>query len=248
MEISIRESCIRCGRCVKVCSSQIFEQEGAGAPVTLCNPGSCIVCGHCVAACPTGSVAHEAFPPERVHAADYAALPTPEQVELLMAVRRSNRALKKTPVPQEMLDRIVAAADRAPTASNARQLGYTLVTDPEKLRGITEYTLGVFGKLEKRLRSSLVRPWLSRIVPEVYRYVPVFERLRREYAEGRDRVLRGATAVGFVLTALRQDRAARLNGMLGLEGRRICAAMAFGMPQFRYPNYIDREPAEVTHL
>ena len=261
MEISIRESCIRCGRCVKVCPSQIFEQEGAGAPVTLCNPGSCIVCGHCVAACPTGSVAHEAFPPERVHAADYAA------------------------VPQEMLDRIVAAADRAPTASNARQLGYTLVTDPEKLRGITEYTLGVFGKLEKRLRSPLVRPWLSRIVPEVYRYVPVFERLRREYAEGRDRVLRGATAVlfihapkenrfgaedanlacqnaslmaealgvsqiymGFVLTALRQDRAARLNGMLGLEDRRICAAMAFGMPQFRYPNYIDREPAEVTHL
>lgn len=54
--------------------------------------------------------------------------------------------------------------------------------------------------------------------------------------------------MGFVLTALRQDRAARLNGMLGLEGRRICAAMAFGMPQFRYPNYIDREPAEVTHL
>ena len=88
MEISIRESCIRCGRCVKVCPSQIFEQEGAGAPVTLCNPGSCIVCGHCVAACPTGSVAHEAFPLERVHAADYAALPTPEQVELLMAVRR----------------------------------------------------------------------------------------------------------------------------------------------------------------
>ena len=90
MEISIRESCIRCGRCVKVCPSQIFEQEGAGAPVTLCNPGSCIVCGHCVAVCPTGSVAHEAFPPERVHAADYAALPTPEQVELLMAVRRSD--------------------------------------------------------------------------------------------------------------------------------------------------------------
>ena len=54
--------------------------------------------------------------------------------------------------------------------------------------------------------------------------------------------------MGFVLTALRQDRAARLNGMLGLEDRRICAAMAFGMPQFRYPHYIDREPAEVTHL
>ena len=68
---------------------------------------NCIGCGHCVAVCPTGSVVHGMFPPERVHAADYAALPTPEQVELLLAVRRSNRALRKTPVPQEMLDRFM---------------------------------------------------------------------------------------------------------------------------------------------
>lgn len=285
MDISVRESCIRCGHCVRVCPSQIFEQEKAGAAVTLCKPENCIGCGHCVAVCPTGSVVHEMFPPERVHPVDYTALPTPEQVELLLAVRRSNRALRKSPVPQEMLDRIVAAADRAPTASNARQLGYTLVTDPAMLRGIAEYTLGVFGKLEKRLMNPLIRPWLSRIVPGVYRYVPVFKRLRREYAEGRDRVLRGATAVlfihapeanrfgtedanlacqnaslmaealgvsqiymGFVLTAIRQDKAGRLAAMLGLEGRRICAAIAFGMPQFRYPNYIDREPSEVVHL
>ena len=54
--------------------------------------------------------------------------------------------------------------------------------------------------------------------------------------------------MGFVLTALRQDKTGRLTEMLGLEGRRICAVMALGMPQFRYPNYIDREPAEVAHL
>ena len=183
----------------------------------------------------------------------------------------------------ELLDRIVAAADRAPTASNARQLGYTLVTDAAQLRAVTEYTLGIFGTLEKRLLHPLVRPWLSRLVPGVYRYVPVFKRLRREYAEGRDRVLRGATAVlfihapresrfgaedgnlayenaslmaealgvsqiymGFVLTAVRQDRKAKLAAMLGLGDRRICAVMALGMPQFRYPNYIDRAPAPVT--
>lgn len=276
-------TCIRCGRCVKVCPSQIFAQEKPGGEVTLHKPENCIVCGHCVAACPTGSVLHAEFPAERVHAVDYAAMPTPEQVELLMAVRRSNRALTKQPVPQEALDRIVAAADRAPTASNARQLAYTVVTDPATLRGIAEYTLGVFGKLEKRLLHPLVRPWLSRVVPGVYRYVPVFKRLRREYAEGRDRVLRGATALivihapkenrfgaedanlayqnaslmaealgvsqiymGFVMTAVRQDKSERLVKSLGLEGRRICAVMALGMPQFRYPNYIDRTPAAVT--
>lgn len=285
MDIGIRESCIRCGRCVKVCPSLIFVQEGPGDAVTLRKPENCIGCGHCVAACPTGSVAHAEFPPERVHAIDFAALPTPEQLELLLAVRRSNRALSDRPVPQEALRRIVAAADRAPTASNARQLGYTLVTDPAMLRGITEYTLGVFGKLLRRLSNPLVRPWLSRLLPGVYRYIPLFKTMQRDYAEGRDRILRGGTAVlvihapnenrfgaedanlayqnaslmaeslgvsqiymGFVMTAVRQDRSNGLGRMLGLGDRRICAVMSLGMPQFRYPNYIDREPAVTEWL
>ena len=275
-------SCIRCGRCVKVCPSQIFVQEKAGGPVALSKPGNCIVCGHCVAACPTGAVLHAEFPSGRVHPVDYASMPTPAQVELLMAARRSNRALSQRPVPQEMLDRIVAAADLAPTATNARQLGYTLVTDPVLLRRMSEYTLGVFGKLADRLSHPLVRPWLSRLLPDVYRYIPVFRKMRREYAEGNDRILRGATAVllihapkesrfgaedanlayqnaslmaealgvsqiymGFVLTAVRQDKKKGLCKMLGLAGRRICAVMALGMPQFRYPNYIDRTPSRL---
>lgn len=200
---------------------------------------------------------------EKVHPIDYAALPTPEQVELLLAVRRSNRAFSQRPVPQEYLDRIVAAADRAPTATNARQLGYTLVTDPAMRREIVEYTLGVFGRIVKRLSNPLVRPWLSRLLPGVYRYIPAFRRMRREYAEqGVDRILRGATAVlfihapkesrfgaedanlayqnglataeslgvsqvymGFVLTAGAEERERRLNRMLDLRDRRICAVM-----------------------
>lgn len=256
-------SCIRCGRCVKVCPSQIFVQEKAGGPVALSKPENCIVCGHCVAACPTGSVAHAEFPPAKVHPVDYAAMPTPAQVELLMAARRSNRALSQRPVPQEMLDRIVAAADLAPTATNARQLGYTLVTDPVLLRRMSEYTLGVFGKLADRLSHPLVRPWLSRLLPDVYRYVPVFRKMRREYAGGNDRILRGATAVllihapkesrfgtedanlayqnaslmaevlgvsqiymGFVLTAVRQDRK---RGSAGCWG----SAAAVSVPSWR---------------
>ena len=268
MENTIRVNdaiCIRCGRCVKVCPSQIFVQEKAGAAVTLHKPENCIVCGHCAAACPTGAVEHADFPAEKVHPIAYAALPTPEQVELLLAVRRSNRA---------------------PTATNARQLGYTLVTDPAMRREIVEYTLGVFGRIVKRLSNPLVRPWLSRLLPGVYRYVPVFKKMRREYAEqGVDRILRGATAVlfihapkesrfgaedanlayqnasltaeslgvsqvymGFVLTAVRQDGKGGLNRMLGLRDRRICAVMALGMPQFRYPNYIDRKEPEVRKI
>lgn len=276
---------MRCGRCVRVCPSQLFVRTGADGPVGLHNPEGCIVCGHCVAACPAGAIDHESFPPERVHALDRRALPSPEAVELLLAARRSNRALSQRPVPQEWLDRIVAAADRAPTASNARELAYTVVTDPTLLRQVSGYTLDVFRGLERLLTHPLVRPWLKPFLPGAYRFVPVFARLRQEYAAGRDRILRGATALlfihapkearfavedanlacqnaslmaealgvsqiymGFVLTAVRQDRHQRLNGMLGLDGRRICAILAFGMPEFLYPNYIDRTPSDVRKL
>lgn len=282
IEIGIRKSCIRCGRCVKVCPSGIFRQKKAGGEVVPHDVETCILCGHCVSVCPSDAVCHTAFPPERVHAIDYAALPSPDAVELLLKARRSNRAFSKRPVPQELLDRIVAAADLAPTASNARSLEYLVVTDAAMLRGVSEYTLGVFEKLVKRLTNPLVSVWLRRLLPDAYRYVPVFRKMHREYAEGRDRILRGATALlvihapaasrfgaedanlayqnaslmaealgvsqvymGFVLTAVRQDRSGALPAMLGLRGRRIAAVMALGMPEFRYPNYVVRDPAPV---
>ena len=46
-------SCIRCGKCVKVCPAWIMTQAKPGDPIGLRNIDSCIVCGHCAAVCPT---------------------------------------------------------------------------------------------------------------------------------------------------------------------------------------------------
>ena len=103
-----QESCIKCGKCVRVCPSDIFTQERAGETIGLVRVESCIVCGHCVDVCPTGSVLHSEFPPEKTHTIDYSQMPTPEQVMLLIKSRRSNRTLTSRPVPKEMLDKIDA--------------------------------------------------------------------------------------------------------------------------------------------
>lgn len=57
-----QESCIKCGKCVRVCPSDIFTQERAGETIGLVRVESCIVCGHCVDVCPTGSRVAQRIP------------------------------------------------------------------------------------------------------------------------------------------------------------------------------------------
>lgn len=200
IHIEIAESCIRCGKCARVCPFEILVQEQPGAPIELKHPESCIRCGHCVAVCPTDSVIHNLFPADKVHPIDYTQMPTPEQVLLLCRARRSNRAITSRPVPPEMLDQILEAAHRAPTASNLQQVSFTVVTDPQKLRAVSEFTLKTFDKVYKKLTNPLLKPILKRIMPGVYRYVPIFKRLKQNDEAGKDPILRHATALIFIHT------------------------------------------------
>ena len=185
-------SCIRCGKCVKVCPAWIMTQAKPGDPIGLRNIDSCIVCGHCAAVCPTGSVRHSSFPPDKIHPIDRNGLPSPEQVLLLCKARRSNRALSDRPVPQEAIDRILEAAHRAPTASNRQEVSFTVITDPAILDKIIRFTLDTFAGIARKLENPFVKPLLKRLRPELYAYLPGFRRLIAEYGKGNDLILREA--------------------------------------------------------
>lgn len=263
-----------------MCPSKIFQITEKGGFPDVVSPQTCIVCGHCVAACGDGAVVHSDFPAEKVHPIDYSQLPTPQQMMLLVASRRSNRAFSTKPVPEQSLEMILDAAHRAPTGSNAQQVSFTLVTDPAKLRVISDFTMGVFEGMLKNMKSPLLRPLVKFMMPSVFKYVPIFERIKADYDAGGDQILRKATAVllihapeksrlgaidanlayqngslmaeclgvsqfytGFVLNAIKSKKG-KLEELLGINGT-IQAGMALGVPQFRYPNYVDRKDIEV---
>ena len=194
------ESCITCGKCAQVCPSGILIRDKVSKKISLERVDECIVCGHCVDVCPTDSVLHSEFPSEKVHTIDYSRLPTAEQMMLLIKSRRSNRSIMSKPIPKEMLEQIVEAARCAPTASNARQISFTVITDPEKLRQVSDFTIGVFDSLRKKLMNPVIKTLLKPFLPEVYKLAPKFERLKQQHEAGNDPILRKATALLVIHT------------------------------------------------
>ena len=140
------------------------------------------------------------LPEGKVHPVDRGGLPSPEQMLALCRSRRSNRAFTSFPVPERALGMIVEAAHRAPTASNLQQVAFTLVTDPDTLRRITAFTVETFASVVRKLENPLLKPLLKVLVGGAYKYLPNFHRLIGEYGEGRDLILRGATAVLLIHT------------------------------------------------
>lgn len=269
------ETCIKCGRCVRVCPVNIFFQENPRGEVQLQNISSCIRCGHCVGVCPTSSVIHSEFPPEKVHRIDRELLPTPEQVMLLCKTRRSNRALKSQPVPDAMLNQIMEAAHVAPTGSNVQQVSFTLVTDPEKVRKVVELSMNVFSGILNVLKSQPESPGISQMIGYI-------THLTEAYSQGNDPILRGAETLllfhtpkelsfgyadanlayqngslmaealgvsqfftGFLCTAIKEDKTNSIKNYLGIDGV-VHAGMALGMPEFKFVNYVDRDEMKVT--
>jgi nitroreductase/ferredoxin-like protein FixX len=203
MEVNISinaNDCIMCGKCVKVCPSQIIKQSSNDAIAIVESSKGCISCGHCVAVCSTAAISHSGFPAEKVHPIDYTLYPTPEQMMLLCKARRSNRVFSNKPIPSDTLDLILEAAHRAPTASNMQQVSFTLITDPEKIRLITDFTIGVLSSNVKKLNNPFLKPFLKRIMPDAYRYVPLFGRLKKELENRNDPIIRKATAIMLIHT------------------------------------------------
>ena len=191
------ESCIKCGKCVKVCPIFVFTQEKKAVPVPAF-PDNCIGCGHCVDACPTVSVIHELFPPEKVHVIDYDKRASADSLMLLLKSRRSNRVLTKDAVPDELIDQIIEAANVAPTASNSQQVNYTVVTNKEVLHQISELTLNAFENMFKPFMTDDGKLNTKDLSPKIAAYVALVGEMRKHFNLGNDQILRNAPAVIFI--------------------------------------------------
>lgn len=274
IELNINNTCIRCGRCVAVCPVFILTQEENKGDIGIVNLQKCLDCGQCVAICPTQSVEHSSYPIEKVHSVQKDLLPSPEALMEIMRRRRSNRTFSEKDVPMDYLDKILEAADLAPTAKNFRHLKFTLITRSEVIEAVHKACIEVCDRLAAQLLAMEDKDSKKRGL--------YFKALSNKYKGGNEIILRYAKALimihaddeiaapdanlayqnaslmaealdvahfytGYVRTLCMLDTEGVIKKTMGIEGK-LLAGMALGMPKYTFNNYVDRKKQCITKL
>ena len=135
-----KTKCIRCGRCINVCSGMVIEFGSDGYPemkeFERYGWRDCWRCEHCLAVCPTGAVSIFGKKPEN-------SLPPPpaemgSYMEQMVVNRRSCRRYLDRNVDPEIISRIIRAMAAAPTGGNSCGVEYTVIDDKDRVRQIWE--------------------------------------------------------------------------------------------------------------
>ncbi len=137
--IAIASHCIGCRACVDVCPARVFVDTGG---VRALRPGGCILCGHCVAVCPVDAVEHAGFDGQEFPPMPAQAAVTLEALAAFLRSRRSVREFRQKEVPREVLERLLDIARYAPTASNAQDVRFVVITDRERMRALSRRITG----------------------------------------------------------------------------------------------------------
>eukprot|EP00768_Dysnectes_brevis_P002356 gnl/Dysnectes_brevis/178_a206_5807.p1 GENE.gnl/Dysnectes_brevis/178_a206_5807~~gnl/Dysnectes_brevis/178_a206_5807.p1 ORF type:complete len:262 (-),score=92.45 gnl/Dysnectes_brevis/178_a206_5807:110-895(-) len=116
------DSCIGCGKCVKVCPSRVIKLVDSKA--TLASPKRCIGCGHCAASCPVGAISMFDVTPEKVEISSKTIV---EDFKALTQMRHSIRAYQPEPLPREEIQEILDVTAACPSACNFRPVHFTVL-------------------------------------------------------------------------------------------------------------------------
>ncbi|UYP44822.1 NAD(P)H-quinone oxidoreductase subunit I, chloroplastic [Candidatus Lokiarchaeum ossiferum] len=160
--------CTKCMQCKAICPAGVISQNEETKQPFEKYPLACVECGHCVAVCQYDAIQHKILPTEEF------TLINPTNISFndlngFMKRRRSIRRYKKESIPKEHIITLLESVRYSPTAENAQELKYTVITNPDNLWQIKSKMAKIFNfgysaskfflikaLMPKRLLSSLI--------------------------------------------------------------------------------------------
>jgi ferredoxin len=196
------EKCNGCGKCVSVCKDFEFKIVNGKATLVEQPLFGCIGCGHCMAICPEGAieVSGRCLSPEDLfQMPDSSQKATYDALMPLLLSRRSIREFKDQPVPRELIDKIIAAAQTAPMGIPPTDVNLLVLLGKDKVRGFS----ADFCKLLYKNRwlvsgwfLALMRPFYSKQTMDLFKKFmrPLFDAYIGSSKKGEDLVTYDAPA------------------------------------------------------
>lgn len=149
-----RSKCIKCGKCINVCSGMVIESGRDDYPTMKeferYGWRGCWKCEHCLAVCPTVAISifdkkpQDSLPPPPPEMGDY--------MEQLVVNRRSCRRYLDKNVDPQIISRILRAMESVPTGGNSCGVEYTVIDDKSRVKQIWNIA---YADMEKAARNRI---------------------------------------------------------------------------------------------
>lgn len=169
------ERCVGCGLCVQVCKDFSIIMQDGKATVSATPCFGCIGCGHCMAICPRGAIiitgrtlsGADVFDlPDRDAATDF------DQLLALLQRRRSIREFTAAAVPEDMIARILQAAQTAPMGLPPSDVHVLVLDSKAKVRAFAQDFCGYLEEMKWFFSDwflRLMRPVWGKSTDELFR-------------------------------------------------------------------------------
>jgi nitroreductase/NAD-dependent dihydropyrimidine dehydrogenase PreA subunit len=153
-----KETCTDCGLCAEVCPNKILAKSPAGfVEIREDRAPLCFACGQCMCVCPSASVQVDGLSYDK----DFFAAPEPrdrsDSFFDLVRGRRAIRNFRDTPVPREVLDRVVEAISFAPPGFPPSKIDLVVVRDRDKIREALPAMIDFYGSLLGAMKNPFAR-------------------------------------------------------------------------------------------
>jgi len=210
------DKCIKCKACARCCPTKVIEVTAEGAKEAF--PSLCIACGHCVAVCPVAAIKHLKMSDDFGRVEDPAI--SFDQFNQLGRNRRSIRSFKFDPIKKEILEKVLDAVRYIPTASNAQELQYLIISDPKQIKLISS-------KIRQKTESVIFR-FLYRLIYGK-KAIEQQKELMSRFSPDEDYVLRGAPVLMIIYVKDKTPLSTIDAGIAGHHMNLACETLGLGV-------------------